>query len=74
MPDNAPYAAKHVLNLTNLTVNGTAARDDDGIHVVGYFGDTTGNHAYSSADATRLLRVAVGLDSGFDAWQSPPQS
>jgi hypothetical protein len=69
VPDNAPYAAKHVLDLTNPTVNGAAARDDDGVHVVGYFGDTTGNAGYSAADATRALRVAVGLDSGFDAWQ-----
>jgi hypothetical protein len=42
---------------------------DDGIHVVGYFGDTTGNAAYSATDALRALRVAVGLDSGFSAWQ-----
>lgn len=71
VPENAFYGSKHLLNLHQVLLNdGTiAARDDDGLHVVGYLGDTTGNAAYSSADATRTLRVAVGLDSGFDAWQ-----
>src|SRR5581483_8066524 len=59
------------LDLTNFLINGgaIAARDDDGIHVLGYLGDTTGNAGYSSSDALRALRVAVGLDTGFDAYQ-----
>jgi ELWxxDGT repeat protein len=63
------YALKQVLDLTNVQVNGSPAVDDDGLMVVGYFGDTTGNGTYSSLDATRALRVAVGLDSGFAAYQ-----
>ena len=69
VPDTAPYTSKQVLDLTNVQVNGAAARDDDGLMVVGYFGDTSGNGGYSAIDAQRALRVAVGLDSGFGAYQ-----
>jgi hypothetical protein len=70
VPDTAPYGAKQLLDLTDVQVNAgsTPVRDDDGVQVIGYFGDTTGNGGYSALDATRALRVAVGLDAGFDAY------
>ncbi|HXG11332.1 MAG TPA: cohesin domain-containing protein [Gemmataceae bacterium] len=71
VPDTAPYASKQVLDLANIRINNgaIAAVDDDGLHVVGYPGDATGNTRYSAADALRVLRVAVGLDAGFAAFQ-----
>jgi hypothetical protein len=70
VPSSAPYGAQHLLDITNLQVNGgaIAARDDDGLHLVGYLGDTTGNRLYSALDAALILRVVVGLDSGFIAY------
>jgi len=38
-----------------------------------YSGDTTGNGSLSSLDASRVQRVVVGLDSGFDAYDSTIQ-
>src|SRR5262249_50307777 len=40
VPSTAVYAAKEVLDISGLTVNGGAipAQDDDGVHVVGFFG------------------------------------
>jgi hypothetical protein len=35
-----------------------------------YPGDTTGNKGYSSPDASRVQRVIVELDSGFDAFDT----
>jgi hypothetical protein len=70
VPDNAPYSAKAVLDVHSITVNGVAdaAIGDDGIQVVAYIGDSTGNAAYSSLDGQNILRTVVGLDSGFDAF------
>lgn len=73
VPDSAGvlYTQKHLLDLTNIAINGgaIAALDDDGLHVNAYFGDTTGNAGYSATDATRTSRVIVGLDTGFSAYQ-----
>jgi hypothetical protein len=77
VPDAAPYASKQVLDVTNLQIlDATAgtrlprpARDDDGVHVAAYFGDTTGNGQYSGSDVTLLQRVVVGSASGFAAYQ-----
>src|SRR5207245_2146569 len=67
VPATAPYRAKQILDVGEVRVNegALAAVDDDGVHVVAYFGDTTGNGTYSSLDAQRVLRVAVGLDTGL---------
>jgi hypothetical protein len=71
VPNNAPYSDKHLLDLTDLQINGGAisARDIDGVHVAAYFGDTTASGSYSSLDASLIARVAVGLDAGFTAFQ-----
>lgn len=76
VPAGATLGASHVLDITNLAVIGRIltfsiavdARSDDGVHAVAYFGDATGNGSYTSADATRIQRVATGLDSGFAAY------
>lgn len=65
------YTSKHVLNIGAVQINegAIAGQDDDALHIVGFLGDTSGNGTYSSTDATRILRVAVGLDSGFASYQ-----
>jgi hypothetical protein len=70
VPDDAPYTSKHLLDLADIRINDGAisAQDDDGIHVVAYFGDASGNASYSSADALLASRVVAGLDSGFGAY------
>ncbi|MBA3014570.1 MAG: hypothetical protein FP815_06400, partial [Desulfobulbaceae bacterium] len=70
VPDNAPYGAKHLIELTNVQINSGAltARGDNGLHLVGYSGETSGNAAYSTLDAQLASRVVVRLDSGFAAY------
>jgi hypothetical protein len=69
VPATAPYGAKHVLDLANVLVNGmTVAGGNDGLHLVGYFGDGSGDATYSSLDITRLQRVVLKQDSGFAAY------
>jgi hypothetical protein len=76
VPDTAPYASKHVLDLQNVQVfdatPGTpqlrTSRDGDGVHVAAYFGDTTGNRAYAGTDVTLLQRVVVGSATGLAAF------
>ncbi|MBK8017635.1 MAG: right-handed parallel beta-helix repeat-containing protein [Betaproteobacteria bacterium] len=68
VPATAPYTAKERLDLRNVSVDGGAAQADDGVHVVAYLGDTTGNARYSSLDAQRIQRNVVRLDSGFSAY------
>ena len=43
---------------------------DPSLVVLAYSGDTTGNGGHSSLDASRIQRVVVGLDSGFDAFDT----
>lgn len=66
----ASYAAMHVLDLRQVLVDAgaTPAIEDDGVHLVAYFGDATGNGTYSSLDTSRVSRVVVGLDNGFSAY------
>jgi hypothetical protein len=65
VPTTASYRAKHILHFTQVELNELPGKADDGIHVVSYLGDATGNGSYSALDATRILRVSAGLDSGF---------
>lgn len=70
VPGTAPYREATLLEVENVSLNGgaIAAAADDGVQVVALLGDTTGNGSYSSLDGQRVLRVAVGLDSGFSAY------
>jgi hypothetical protein len=70
VPATAPYKAAHVLDIANVLVNAgdLAADGGDGLHVVAYIGDATGNGGYSSLDGQRVLRVVTGMDGGFSAF------
>jgi hypothetical protein len=70
VPATAPYNAAHVLDINSVLVNGgdILADGDDGLHLVTYLGDATGNRSYSALDGQRVLRVATGLDGGFAAF------
>jgi hypothetical protein len=72
VPASAPYRGTHVLDISNLQINGGSlfARDDDGLHVVAYLGDTTGNGTYSSLDLARLQGLTTGADSTLAAYPS----
>jgi DNA-binding beta-propeller fold protein YncE len=67
VPTDAPYGAKHVLDLANIRINDGVipAGEDDGLHIAAFPGDATGNARYSSTDAVRLLQLAVALEPGL---------
>ncbi len=68
----APYRATEILDLSDVQVQKAggpiAAQDNDGLHVVGYVGDTTGDGIYTTEDVTRGMRVANFQDSGLSAF------
>ena len=68
VPTTAAYGSVDVLDLANVLVNGSAGLDDDALHVVGAFGDASGDAAYSALDGQLLQRVIVKLDTGFAAY------
>jgi hypothetical protein len=70
LPDTAPYGAKSLLHWVSATVDqGTVAvRRDDGMLVVAYLGDASGDGSLSSLDFQRLNRVLLRQDSGLGAW------
>lgn len=69
VPGSAPYGAKQVLDLRNILLDtGAAVRDDDGLHLVAYVGDASGNAKYSTLDVQRIQRTVVRLDNGFGAY------
>jgi len=62
--DDAPYAAKQVLDIRDLHIYDDAADPqelpsiaDDAIHVAAYFGDTNGSGHYNPPDATLVQRL-----------------
>ncbi|MEF7616672.1 CARDB domain-containing protein [Aquincola sp. MAHUQ-54] len=67
---DARYGASQVLDLSAISINGGTipVRDDDGLHVVAYLGDTDGSRGYGTADVERLQRVLTRADSGFGAF------
>jgi hypothetical protein len=67
VPATVPYRSSEILDISNVTINGgtLAAIGDDALHDASYIGDATGSGTYSSLDATRILRVVSGLDTGF---------
>ena len=54
--------------ITDSSAGQISFKSDPGLLVNAYSGDTTGNGSHSSLDASRVQRVVVGLDSGFDAF------
>jgi hypothetical protein len=71
VPKQAAYGRQHLLDLRDLEFNGgtLAGRDDDGLHVVAYLGDTSGEGFYSSYDALQIQRVIIRVDTGFSAFK-----
>lgn len=76
IPSGAPYGSKEILSIVNSDVfdNTTQANvpvlGADAIHVIGYFGDTTGAGAISQGSASLAAQVAVGEGTGFTAWRN----
>lgn len=71
---DAIYGAKHVLDLHSVLVsdgddNEFPTRVDDGIHIVGYPADVSGNGRVNASDAALVARVAALLDDGFVAFR-----
>jgi hypothetical protein len=74
VPATAVYGRKEVVDLSVTQINGNApvggVADDDALHVVGYFGDTSGSADYSTLDVQLIQRYVVKLDAGFAAWRN----
>ena len=68
VPPDAPYRAMHMLDISDVRVDGLTGVDDDGLHVVAFPGDASGNGAYTSLDLQHMRRVTSGLDTGFSAY------
>jgi hypothetical protein len=74
VPQNAPYASKHMLEFTNISVGppfggSFTTRVDNGLAIVAYPGDLNASGTISAADVTALRRVIALLDGGFGAFQ-----
>lgn len=74
VPATAPYGSPQVLDIDGLAIeNGAvAAADDDGVHLVGYLGDASGDRRYGGDDV-ELARLVAGTDTGLPAypWVDP---
>ena len=68
VPASATYAGAHVLDVVDAFVDGRDAREADGVHIVAYLGDTTGDGRYTNLDGQRVNRIVAGLDSGLGAY------
>jgi len=66
------YSSTALINATIASdqLTGQPISIDPGLVALAYAGDTTGNGTLSALDAARVLRVVVGLDSGFDAYDT----
>jgi hypothetical protein len=71
VPNTASYKAKTLLHVGSPQLNGGAISvvGDDGIQVVAYLGDATGDGLYTAADSALASRVSVGMDAGFSAFR-----
>ena len=69
---NGLYGSSTLINasISSEQLSGDTIAVDPGLVALAYSGDTTGNGSLSSLDASRVQRVVVGLDSGFDAYDS----
>ncbi len=64
------YKSKSLLHLSNIVINGTTtAVNSDGIEAVAYLGDVAGTGSFSPLDAALISEIAVGIDSGFSAFE-----
>ncbi|MBI1397472.1 MAG: tandem-95 repeat protein, partial [Betaproteobacteria bacterium] len=70
VPAGATYGAKDLLHLTDVQLDGgaSAARGDDGLHVVAFLGDASGDGTYTTLDFQDVNRILLKQDTGFGAW------
>jgi hypothetical protein len=75
VPDDAPYGAKHILDIANLQVWDAATSpaertsiDLDALHIAAFLGDTNGDGWYNSPDATLTRRIIGQINSGLGAY------
>lgn len=76
VPDDAPYASKHVLDIRDLHLYDDAADPqempslgDDAVHVAAYLGDTNGSGSYNAPDATLVQRLIGQLTAELVSFQ-----
>jgi len=71
VPDTLEFGYAERLRFVSLRVNGgeLPAAGDEAVHLVAFRGDATGNKDFSALDASLVARVAVGNDTGFDAFR-----
>jgi hypothetical protein len=62
----APYREAQILDLRDISAQGAVG--DDGLHVVAYLGDATGDAELTTFDVQKIQRVSQALDSGFAAF------
>jgi hypothetical protein len=69
---NGRYGSSTLIEINASSASNPALAfiSDPGLVALAYSGDTTGNGTLSSLDASRVQRVVVNLDSGFDAFSS----
>jgi hypothetical protein len=70
VPGAAAYGTTELLELHVISVNGVAQAlpETAGLQVVGYLGEANAGQT-SGPDATKILRVVGGADSGFAFWR-----
>jgi Ca2+-binding RTX toxin-like protein len=66
----AVYGTSSLLELTSVSLNQDKVDviGDSAVAQVAYLGESSGNKTYSGLDATLISRLAVGLDTGLDAY------
>jgi hypothetical protein len=72
VPGDAIIGSSQILSLSNLNLNqgNIAVVADKALQQVAYLGDVSGNGLYSILDASLIIRVAKGLDTGFDFYRN----
>jgi hypothetical protein len=65
-----PYKSKDLLHLSGVSLNGGSIPvvTSDGLHLVAFVGDASGDGVYLNNDSTLLRRVNIQVDAGFAAY------
>ena len=65
------YREKDLLHLANVSLNGGAISSvvtSDGLHLVAYAGDATGDGSYTNDDSTQITEALLNTNSGFKVY------
>ena len=70
VPFGAEYQATQIIDIQNLLINNGAIQgtDADGMQLIAYLGDTSGNAQYSDIDSQLMVPVVNETATGFDAY------